>query len=279
MPPAGSTARASRAAELPTRCLSTPSRRAESVIGGAAEYLSRSLARGCSAGAEPPIAKEMSTSRLRSLALVLGLLAMLAAVVASPAVARKDAACRSVHLSVASHNVHAGNSVFVNGHVCRSKQKHRRIAIAVQNSRKAFTVKAKVSTRGRFHRKIHVGRAWKLGNVHIRAKSKKARSKPVTVKVSAPLAAATNQAPPTAGSCELTNSTEQQVGMTLPGCPVIYNDTGAESSPTKLWGNLQCVNSSRYAWNSGGGDGHLTATGASQAKSAFRQLTVQDGDE
>ena len=220
----------------------------------------------------------MSTFRPRSLALVLGLLTLIAAVAASSSFARQNPACRSVHLSVASHRVHAGNSVFVNGHVCRSKQRHRRIAIAVQNSRKAFTVKAKVSTAGRFHRKIHVGRAWKLGNVHIRAKSKKARSKPITVKVSAPLASATTQAAPS-GNCELTNSSEQQVGMTLPGCPVIYNDTGAESSPTSLWGRLQCVDSSRYAWNSQGGDGHLSATGASQANSAYRQLTVQDGDE
>jgi hypothetical protein len=208
------------------------------------------------------------------------MLTLSAALAASPGLARRHSdACRSVHLSVARHSVHAGASVTVKGHVCRSKQKHRRIAIGVRTSRHAFTVKAPVYPSGKFHRKIHVGRAWKVGNVHIRAKSQKAHSRPVTVKVSPSLTSAANQGAPTVGGCELTNSAEQQVGMTLPGCNVIYNDTGAETSPTGLWGRLQCVTGSRYNWSAEGGDGHLTATGAAQANSAFRQMTVQDGDD
>ncbi len=210
----------------------------------------------------------------------LALLALLFAATASPAAARRADVCRSLHLGVTSHKVHAGASVNVRGHVCPSaRQKHRRVTIAVNNGKGGFAVKTTVRRSGAFERRIHVGRGWKQGTIHIRATSRKIRSKLVAVTIAPPLATPAPAAATTSSHCELTNQPEQAIGMSLPGCDVIYNDTGAESSPTKLWGRLQCVDQSRYSWSPQGGDAHVTATGAAQPDSAYRQLTVQDGDE
>jgi hypothetical protein len=211
---------------------------------------------------------------------ILALAALLAGLTVGPAAARGSAGCHALQLGVSRHEVHAGRWVQVRGHVCRSPQRHRHVRIAVQAGDRSFAVKANVRRTGAFRRQIHVGRAWKLGKVHFRAQSNKMRSNPVTVKIAPPLV--TSSAPvkqPPSSSCELSNSPEQAVGMSLPGCEVIYSDTGAESSPTKDWGRLQCVSSTRYSWSPQGGDTHVTATGAPQGDEAYRQVTVDDGDE
>jgi hypothetical protein len=63
------------------------------------------------------------------------------------------------------------------------------------------------------------------------------------------------------------------------GPALIFSDTGVAPDPAPLWGKVDCQNQSRAQQINTGGDTHLTATGAPQGDSAFRQLTVLDGDD
>jgi Polysaccharide lyase len=60
---------------------------------------------------------------------------------------------------------------------------------------------------------------------------------------------------------------------------VIASDTGAEPNGDFFWGGSYCENASQLQNITSGGDTHLTATGASQGDSAFRRMTVFDGDD
>jgi Polysaccharide lyase len=59
---------------------------------------------------------------------------------------------------------------------------------------------------------------------------------------------------------------------------LIFSDTGV-ADPTQLWGDLDCQDQSRAQQVDTGGDTHPTATGAPQGDSAFRRLSVLDGDD
>ncbi len=86
--------------------------------------------------------------------------------------------------------------------------------------------------------------------------------------------------PTPAPACPLgTSTTADPIEMDLPGCKVVASDTAAAASPLSFWGSIQCQNASRNASAQSEGDPHLTATGASQSNSAYRKLTVFDGDE
>ncbi len=71
----------------------------------------------------------------------------------------------------------------------------------------------------------------------------------------------------------------------VPGCRVLASDTASNPDPRRFWGNVECGTSlespdpSRQQDVAGGGDTHLTATGAPQGDSAYRRLTVLDGDD
>ena len=213
---------------------------------------------------------------------IAALVALIAGLAASPAAARDSSARHSLHLIVAKHEVHAGRWVRVSGDVNSARQKPRHVTIAVQNGSTSFAVKVPIRTGGSFRKQLHIGRAWKLGLVHLQAKSQKLRSNPVALKVEPPVGAPAATPKPTPNpttNCELSNTPGQLVGMTLPGCDVIYDDTSAEASPTKDWGRLQCVEQSRYSWVTSGGDTHVTASGAPQGNEDFRQMTTMDGDE
>ncbi len=62
------------------------------------------------------------------------------------------------------------------------------------------------------------------------------------------------------------------------GCRLVASDTASESNPLSFWGSIQCASASRYAYEESGGDAHLTATGEEQENDAYRQLTLEDGD-
>jgi hypothetical protein len=66
--------------------------------------------------------------------------------------------------------------------------------------------------------------------------------------------------------------------MTAPSCGQVASDTGASSSPLPFWGSIQCAAESRYSYEGVGGDPDPTAFGAAQGNSAYRHLTVFDGD-
>jgi hypothetical protein len=60
---------------------------------------------------------------------------------------------------------------------------------------------------------------------------------------------------------------------------LIFSDTGTAPDPAPLWGKVDCENAARAQQINAGGDTHLTATGAPQGDSAFRRLSVIDGDD
>src|SRR5215203_1592562 len=60
---------------------------------------------------------------------------------------------------------------------------------------------------------------------------------------------------------------------------LIFSDTGTAPDPAPLWGKIDCENAARAQQINAGGDTHLTATGAPQGDSAFRRLSVIDGDD
>jgi hypothetical protein len=65
-----------------------------------------------------------------------------------------------------------------------------------------------------------------------------------------------------------------------PGGPaVVFSDTGAAPDPAPLWGKVDCESGSRAQQITTGGDTHPTATGGPQGDTAFRQLSVLDGDD
>jgi hypothetical protein len=68
------------------------------------------------------------------------------------------------------------------------------------------------------------------------------------------------------------------------GCRLVASDTASEVSPSKFWGRVDCGTSpetpepNQATELSAGGDEHPTATGAPQPDSAYRTMTVFDGD-
>lgn len=68
-------------------------------------------------------------------------------------------------------------------------------------------------------------------------------------------------------------------GHNSQGPALIFSDTGTAPDPTGLWGKVDCQNQSRAQQITTGGDTHLTALGTPQGDSAFRRLSVIDGDD
>ena len=80
--------------------------------------------------------------------------------------------------------------------------------------------------------------------------------------------------PPGHGTCEVDPTT-----MTAPGCTTLRSDTSAGAPRAGLWGSVDCASSSRASTPSSGGDPSPQADGTRQPDSAFRDLTVLDGDD
>jgi hypothetical protein len=60
---------------------------------------------------------------------------------------------------------------------------------------------------------------------------------------------------------------------------VVFSDAGTNPDPASIWGKVDCEEGSRAQQFLSGGDTHLTATGIAPGDSAFRRLTVIDGDD
>ena len=68
--------------------------------------------------------------------------------------------------------------------------------------------------------------------------------------------------------------------MTAAGCKILRSDTGINADPEPgLWGSIEAVSDSRYQHFTSGGDTHVKADGTSQGDSAYRRMTVIDGDD
>jgi hypothetical protein len=60
---------------------------------------------------------------------------------------------------------------------------------------------------------------------------------------------------------------------------VVFSDAGTNPDPASIWGKVDCADQSRAQQFLSGGDTHLTATGVAPGDSAYRRLTVIDGDD
>ncbi len=89
---------------------------------------------------------------------------------------------------------------------------------------------------------------------------------------------------PPPAACPIAQATSTAaLGMTLPGCKLLASDTASVASPLLFWGAIQCGTSgkvvpSRAALIGSGADPHPMVGGGSQPDSAYRRLTVLDGD-
>jgi hypothetical protein len=81
-----------------------------------------------------------------------------------------------------------------------------------------------------------------------------------------------------AATCPL-STPGSNIGMSLSGCTTIASDTAANADPIPFWGSIECQLASRHQQVSSGGDAHVRANGAAQGDTAFRRLTVIDGDD
>jgi Polysaccharide lyase len=61
-------------------------------------------------------------------------------------------------------------------------------------------------------------------------------------------------------------------------CEVVASDTAADADPLPFWGSIECASNARYGYVPTGGDPHATAEGAPQGNTAYRRLSVLDGD-
>ena len=68
--------------------------------------------------------------------------------------------------------------------------------------------------------------------------------------------------------------------MTAAGCSILRQDTALAADPEPgRWGKIECAADSRYRHMITGGDSHPKTNGARQRNSAYRRLTVFDGDD
>jgi Ca2+-binding RTX toxin-like protein len=79
---------------------------------------------------------------------------------------------------------------------------------------------------------------------------------------------------PPAGDCAIDPAT-----MTAPGCRLVSSDTSSTANPESRWGRIDCESDSRASVVASGGDPHLMATAVPQGNSAYRSLSVLDGDD
>ena len=63
------------------------------------------------------------------------------------------------------------------------------------------------------------------------------------------------------------------------GCTILAEDNSAAADPTALWGRVECESPARQRRMKRGGDPGPTATGRRQGNSAYRRISVRDGDD
>lgn len=105
----------------------------------------------------------------------------------------------------------------------------------------------------------------------------KGRLEVSVTKVEADGASATGESeatPTSSGPCAVDPD-----ALTAAGCELIKQDTAASADPWPLWGQIGCANDGRHQRPVSDGDQHVTAMGTAQGDSAYRRMTVQDGDD
>lgn len=67
--------------------------------------------------------------------------------------------------------------------------------------------------------------------------------------------------------------------LSLAPAQVLFSDTGEDTDPVSTWGRIDCQETTRQQRVATGGDPAPDADGEPQESSAFRRLTVRDGDD
>jgi hypothetical protein len=65
----------------------------------------------------------------------------------------------------------------------------------------------------------------------------------------------------------------------MSGCTTLASDTASSQDPLPTWGSTECETASRHKLVATNGDPAATATGEPQGNTAYRRLTVFDGDD
>lgn len=80
-------------------------------------------------------------------------------------------------------------------------------------------------------------------------------------------------------ACKRSRKCRRKYGRKRASRGLIASDTSVNPDPRPFWGNIDCENASRVQHFTGGGDPTVTGMGRPQGDSAFRRMTVFDGDD
>jgi hypothetical protein len=236
------------------------------------------------------------------------LLSFSAAAAPATAQAATAAACGGVTLSPASRKVRRGGRVLLEGKACGASasssgsdsvqvkiRKGKRwgiIGSAQADADGSFSVCAKVAVprRAKVARLQATSSSGATGSATLRVSNRGASRCETPSSTSNTSDAGSedssssgNYAPPGSEGgnpdCPLSQP-GSSIGLTVPSsCSVVTSDTASNPDPNPFWGEIDCEYDSRHQQVTSGGDTHSTGTGTSQGNSAYRRLTVVDGDD
>jgi hypothetical protein len=204
-------------------------------------------------------------------ALLLGTAALLVPALAQPASASAD--CGALSLASSSKKVRSGGSLTLNGScstasAAAAEGEPGRALIQVKG-RRGYRPAAQVvmGPDGTFSIPLRIRVPRNVPIATIRARS--AGSPPATISIGV------------FPACQHVPKCRKRFGKKKKAGPrgLLASDTAASSNPNPIWGSIDCENASRHQQITSGGDTQPTATGADQGNSAFRRLTVYDGDD
>ncbi len=207
-------------------------------------------------------------ARRHALAVLVAAAALLGIAAAQPASA---AACGDLSLSPSSKKVRVGGRLTLSGS-CTSGQPasgtsapgHALIQVKARRSWRPIAMVV-FAPDGSFSTPLRIRVPRNLPIAAIRARSAGSVSPSVRVGVFP--------------ACKYSSKCRRKFGGKKRRTGGLLTDTAAAVNPNGIWGSTDCENASRHQWITSGGDTQPTATGADQGNTAFRRLTVHDGDD
>ena len=205
----------------------------------------------------------------------------------APAEAASASSC-GVDLEPASRNVRRGGKVLLQGDSCSagsSSSGGGSVQVKIQkNKRWATVAKGQTDSNGDFTvcAKVNVPRGAKVARLRATTPGGTG-STTVRVGKKGPSGCRGlyKPPPPEVGNpnCPLYQN-ESDIEFTLPSaCTVLGSDTASNPDPIPFYGHMDCANASRHQQITSGGDPSAMTVGGSQGDSAYRRLTVIDGDD
>ena len=205
----------------------------------------------------------------------------------APAEAASASSC-DVDLEPVSRNVRRGGKVLLQGDSCSagsSSSGGGSVQVKIQkNKRWATVAKGQTDSNGDFTvcAKVNVPRRAKVARLRATTPGGTG-STTVRVGKKGPSGCRNlyRPPPPEVGNpnCPLSHD-KSDIEFTLPSaCTVLGLDTASNPDPIPFYGRMDCANASRHRQITSGGDPRPMAVGGSQGNSAYRRMTVIDGDD